>query len=260
MKTTRRKFLGRCWQWSGLILIPAIARAQNYAFGGQIIVGGPKPPPGGWTPTSPSNTLVEWLDATTQAFADGDPVGTWVARAGQNATSTSTARPLFKTNIKNGNPIVRFDGVNDNLITAVFSVEQVQPFTTAVVFKFAATGVQFVFDGIAKRAAFFNNVIVWDAFAGSTVAIGGTADTNWHILFIEWNGASSKYRFDGGSETAFSGTPGANNMDGLTLGASNTLTSFASVDIGEIVIYSSTLGSSDKTSLFTYLNTKWAVY
>lgn len=49
---------------------------------------------------------------------DGDAVSTWndVSGNGRDASNTLTARPLYKTFIKGGQPVVRFDGSNDTLI------------------------------------------------------------------------------------------------------------------------------------------------
>lgn len=63
-----------------------------------------------------------WLKAGAIAgLADGAGVDTWSDRSGQgNDVSQATAgyQPLFKTNIVNGKPVVRFDGVDDLLSRA----------------------------------------------------------------------------------------------------------------------------------------------
>lgn len=48
---------------------------------------------------------------------DGDAVSTWADKSGNSwdATGTSTARPLYKTAIQGGQPVLRFDGANDYL-------------------------------------------------------------------------------------------------------------------------------------------------
>ena len=54
-------------------------------------------------------------DARWLSLSDGAGVQTLTDLAGSNnaTQSTSANRPTFKTNILNGNPILRFDGVND---------------------------------------------------------------------------------------------------------------------------------------------------
>jgi large repetitive protein len=54
-----------------------------------------------------------WLEANTQSFANNDPVGTWSGQGGLgDATQgTSSARPVFNTNVVNSLPAVHFDGL-----------------------------------------------------------------------------------------------------------------------------------------------------
>jgi len=57
-------------------------------------------------------------------FSDGNEVGTWtdLSSNGRNATqSTAANRPLYKTGIQGGNPVLRFDGSNDTLATTSFA-------------------------------------------------------------------------------------------------------------------------------------------
>lgn len=57
------------------------------------------------------------LDACALAFShdDGDPVSNWSGAI----QSARTSRPIFHTNVINGQPAVRFDGVDDFLILPV---------------------------------------------------------------------------------------------------------------------------------------------
>lgn len=54
-------------------------------------------------------------DARWLSLSDGTGVGTWTDLSGSNnaTQATSANQPTFKTNILNGNPILRFDGTND---------------------------------------------------------------------------------------------------------------------------------------------------
>ena len=56
--------------------------------------------------------LVAWYDASAiTGLADSDPVATWndSSAGGHNGTSAGTKRPLYKTGILAGHPVVRFD-------------------------------------------------------------------------------------------------------------------------------------------------------
>ena len=57
-------------------------------------------------------------------FSDGSAVDTWtdLSSNSRNATqATSANRPVYKTSIQGGNPVVRFDGSNDILQTSAFA-------------------------------------------------------------------------------------------------------------------------------------------
>lgn len=73
--------------------------------------------------------LKAWYDATTLTGADGSSVSSWLDQSGNEAhmfQGTSAAQPILKTNILNGRPVVRFDGVDDFLnMTAPFDVEPI---------------------------------------------------------------------------------------------------------------------------------------
>ena len=72
---------------------------------------------GGFSPASLLG-LVAWYRAADLSLADGAAVATWTDSSGngRDATqATGTKQPLYKTNIINGKPVVRFDGVDDFL-------------------------------------------------------------------------------------------------------------------------------------------------
>jgi hypothetical protein len=70
-----------------------------------------------WTPLDIPGCVL-WLDATQiVGLIDGDPVGTWTDFSLNNhhATAEGDARPIYKTNIVNGLPVIRANGLNQML-------------------------------------------------------------------------------------------------------------------------------------------------
>jgi len=71
--------------------------------------------------------LKTWLkaDALT-GLADLDPVTTWVDSSGNanNAAMTTNPlhRPLYRTGILNGTPVLRFDGLGDSMLTPLLTM------------------------------------------------------------------------------------------------------------------------------------------
>lgn len=63
--------------------------------------------------------LTAWLDANSLSLADNASVSSWPDKSGNVAPfgqATTAQQPIFKTGIQNSKPVVRFDGVDDNLI------------------------------------------------------------------------------------------------------------------------------------------------
>lgn len=60
----------------------------------------------------------DW-DVRSLVANDGDPIGSFPdIFAGRTFTSLTTARPLYKTNIANGQPSLLFDGINDAMVAS----------------------------------------------------------------------------------------------------------------------------------------------
>ena len=74
-----------------------------------------QPPP--FSPLDIPN-LKLWLRADTIGLADGTAVTDWLDSSGNAAHFSQTGgnRPLYKTGIQNGKPVVRFDGSNDYVL------------------------------------------------------------------------------------------------------------------------------------------------
>lgn len=73
--------------------------------------------------TMPATGLKVWLkaDALT-GLTNGEPVGVWSDSSGNgnNATNGGALRPSWQTNVVNGQPVVRFDGIDDYLQNAAY--------------------------------------------------------------------------------------------------------------------------------------------
>lgn len=70
----------------------------------------------------PSGNLQLWLAADDIiGLVDNDPVTTWEDSSAANNDATqgvAASKPIYKTNILNGLPVVRFDAVDDGMLTA----------------------------------------------------------------------------------------------------------------------------------------------
>lgn len=206
--------------------------------------------------------LLAWYDANAiTGLVNNDPVTTWADRrgAGPDATQgTAAKKPLFKTAILNGLPVVRFDGVDDLLVA---TVTLNQPKTVIVVTRLLAGGGtnQYVLDGQATNAQVVGTAGTGGQmvlYAGDTLSVACT-ETNWNIFMGEFNGVSSAISVNGVRTT---GGAGATNATGLTLGNSGGETIPLNGDIAEVLVYNTQLNAAQRAQVETYLNDKWAVY
>jgi hypothetical protein len=69
----------------------------------------------GWYKSYGAGNLYTDAGMTTEAVNDGDLIWTWRDLSGLGhplVQATAAKRPILKLNIRNGNPVVRFDGVS----------------------------------------------------------------------------------------------------------------------------------------------------
>jgi hypothetical protein len=208
--------------------------------------------------TPDSGDLQARYDATELSLSDQDSVTTWGDETGNGHDLTAGTAPTYISNGINGNPVVRFDGVDDVLDVAFAS--QSQPNQIFIAFEMVTvddTASEGIFDadtdgGHLVRARGNGN---FSMFAGSNLD-GPATDTNAHIFGGLFDGANSTFRLDGSQ--ANSGDPGSNALDGVTLGAHGGRQFYGNVDVGEVLVY-----PQDKSGIQgdveQYLSDKWGI-
>ena len=236
-----------------------------------------------WTPTKPTDGGYRpehwyrsdqglWQGAgVTPATADGDVVGRWedlTANADHVNQAVAGSKPTLQNaagDLLNGQPVVRIDAVDDYLQGAFTTGgAMAQPYTIFVVAQTSATGAanHYLFDGDdgVNRAVIFNDGAFGGgdfSFYAGVVQHGGAEDANWHIWTAFFNGATSSLWNGGVVEVA--ADPGANGMDGITVGAKNDGTSPWDGDITEIIIYDLNLSDADKNQVGQYLAARYSL-
>ena len=201
-------------------------------------------------------SVVEWLKADAISGAtDGSKFGTWQHSAGNDALMTlSLLQPVYHINFKNGLPVVAFT----NSTSAVFMTNTLssltQPFAVWLVFKFTSMTPQPVLDGVgssSRAVILYDTGPVFSAYS-TQFADMSSLDNNWHQLYVLFNGSSSKWAMDGGSQTTFN--PGAGAFIGFTLGNNNNSVNAATSIVGELIIQN--VAPANVPAIFTYLN-RW---
>jgi hypothetical protein len=205
--------------------------------------------------------LAAWYKADAiSGVADGTAVAAWADSSGNGHTATAPASgraPVYKAGVVNGLPVLRFDGVDDQL-QAYWSLAQ--PTTVFVVYAVRASNgsLQFVTDG-------FNNATMADYVTptdfgmyagGSTVTKSGFTYGAFHVVASTFAGASSALYPDGGP--AVTGNPGGASPLGITVGASGADAVAAAADVAEVVVYNRALASSEVDGVGRYLAAKYA--
>jgi len=203
-----------------------------------------------------SEDLHARYDATELSLSDQDSVTTWPDETANGHDLSASGDPMFVESGINGNPVVRFNGIDDLLSTSFATISQPNHIFIALEYQ-SVTDAAPVFDSERSTAEHVleyrdsDNVI--RMFAG-VVLDGGTPDTNPHIHATLFDGPDSVNRQDGSQIS--NGDSGDRGLDGFKVGSGAG--NFAEVDVAEILIY-----PEDKTSIQsdveTYLSNKWGI-
>jgi len=256
----------------------------------QINLGGlglSNPSAGGFGPLD-IDGLHLWLDATDLALSDGDAVGTWEDKGpdGYDVTqSTSSKKPIYKTGIIGGGPILRFDGVDDFLTHDVVNwraSDLAYTFFMVVRTSLGAGSQEVVFSSCAGAASnpiwgIYTNLVGggtpeapgafrWSPGVGdkSTTSI---LDGNPHIFMAQSQNPGRLWRLDGAIDanatTGDVGGPGSKPTGRTNIAVAcynrNIEDSHFGGDLGEIIYYDSALGSDDIADVESYLSSKWGI-
>lgn len=206
-----------------------------------------------------------WLAADRiSGLADGDPVGTWSDLSGQgnHATqATGSKKPTYKTGVQNGKPVVRGDGVDDLLDfpSLPFDVAS-HDLTILLAFK-RGTGGRSVFGSTAYRYLRPDTTTVITYGSGGTSLTLSTGLPGFCIFASRQTSLAIRGFINGMDRTA---TPGINAGGGAlnklfcgsTIGVANT---FLDGDIGEVLIYDSSISDSNLALATSYLKAKWGL-
>lgn len=237
--------------------------------------------------------LVLHLDANAQTgFVDGDPVSTWTATVGPNATSTGTARPTYKTAILNSKPVMRLLGTDDFMQTAALDLSGTDDITVvAVTNAVTSTGGMIVVEqgtnaGTTNGAFYLSRDTgnygealmraggVNSVFRTTTVAPALLWTTLPRIVTATYDRSLGREEvvvyingvYGGGSEgslvsnTTDSDTSGNFLNQAIYIGARAGTSLFLIGDVAEVLIYSRRITDRERVRLGMYLNEKWDVH
>lgn len=216
--------------------------------------------------------LVCWLKADALALNDGDPVDAWTDSSGEENTpvqATSNLQPVFKTNILNGKPVIRF--ASDRLVMPDETAFDLATPTIFVVFRRNSGTSGPVMSKSTTSTAGAGRRKMQVGTAGSSISYtsGGDASgiavsatpTNWNMfgVSVASNTSHSMYlngnQTDSGLTLSDSTTNDANMEIGSAFGGAEALNG----DIAEIIVYDVPLAGSQVIGLQNYLSNKYGL-
>jgi len=262
-------FPGPRSQVAGLLLLLATAYSlQPTACFAQVH-------PHSFSPRMLSGSLQVWLraDAIT-GLNDGDGVATWPDSSGNGRDFTQSTvgwRPLYKTAIRNGRPVVRFaaagtrldypPGLNFTSMTVfVVGKANAAPFTFIL-----PSAYNWYYFAVASNSLWWGYATLSPPI-GDRVTVIDPALGAWHVYSAWRSNIGSSYllsqAIDGGSGTsvAVEGDPLLSTSASIGAWPWDPPT-FRPLDgdIAEIVIYNQALSDRDRQRVERYLARKWGL-
>lgn len=229
-----------------------------------------------FTPTQLSG-LVAWFKADSIGAGDGSAVSTWSDSSGNanDATNGGAAgtKPTYKTNIVNGQPVVRFDG-GDGLIVANQANFNIATYTAFIVATYTSgTGAimaknVLVANTTRRKLQFsFSNTTTFTTSSGNDGTQFNTTISNATtpgIYVYTTTGDSAHIVTKNGTDTASTTTlnesSGNFNSSPLLIGSAFGIGTEGYVgDIAEIIIYNVPLAASERLGVQNYLADKYGI-
>lgn len=201
---------------------------------------------------------------------DGDGVATWTDASPYAYGLTqgiSGKRPLYKTNIINGFPIVRFDGTDD-ILGGQPEQHYGAWFTLMIVVTPSSTTPLGIFDSAPNAANTFRNYNSgqWEWQNAQPQFNLSLANTNTVLLeftaelFYGANNRIVKYYRNGALISTNTGTRNGIAWANPAIGGINGGTAgYFTGDMAELLLFSRILTNDDRQAMERYLMTKWAI-
>lgn len=211
----------------------------------------------------------QWLKADAYSGSDGDQVSTWSDSSGnaRDVSGVGTTKPVYKTSIVNGQPVVRFNGT-----TSYFTLGDYSELTEGEVFIVlkavsdpATTGEGALWRiGTVAAGSFYpyTNSLIYEAFGSTTRPMEGINPTpDLSSVFRLYNLFSKTNDWGANLDTASLFTTATNTVGfsatawlGRTFGTSDNI--FYG-DIAEYILFNRKLTSGERLQMTTYVDNKY---
>lgn len=226
-----------------------------------------------WYDASDFSTLWQDSSRTVRAQANADVIGAWDDKSG-NARhliqATTANKPTLRLNVKNGKPVIRFDGTDDTLRKIVFG-DFGDNYSVFMLLKEDADGdnAQGVYEvSTGSTDAGFGmyhatNLVSFMRGASASHAVGNVnrRDGLFYIHNQICSGSNNLFYTNATAPQSVSYTaPNPNTLTQLDLGRLLISDWFLKGDVAEFFIYNRTLTTAERIHNRNYLNAKWRAY
>ena len=229
-------------------------------YGGSLSVRGRN----GITPMSVSG-LQLWFDASDASsftYSSGSIVSQWNDKSGnsRHATQADTGAQPVRDHTWNSLSVVAFKDAGDWLANAGYTIPSASTVLAVVGRRTGATAYFQWLSGPTTNMSVFANTTGTVRINTVDTATGATAVpvTTQSLLTTTATTAEQTVRFNRAADGS-SSTASTFSAAGFALGAGDSTGAFPGNGfIGELLLYSSVLGTRDRDNLETYLRNKWA--
>jgi len=221
----------------------------------------------GFDPRSIAN-LAAWYDASISGcvtIATG--VSRWADQSGNGRDyiqSTGNNQPVLTSNAINGLPAITFDGSNDFLQTATFTLGS--PHTVFLVMKFVSawsSGTQTVIDGFNGSSCRLTRTESTTGTYGTNIdnAASGISWTNWSVVAMQLNvGTGGSLTVNNSTVATTSSVGSQSSAAGLTLGRYGSAgIQYSPISVAAQLHYSRALTSTEITTASRGLGAKFGI-
>lgn len=228
-----------------------------------------------YIPSDFSN-LVLWLEADSGVYtdagkttlaADGDAVYTWDDQSTANkdaVQATLDKRPLYKTNIANGLPVIRYDGIDDVLKTfntasaakSIFIVARKRSAIGAAASGLVSNGVNFQ---LLTDSDYGSGYEYYNVPGGDNIADLGGSVTNWTLVELIYADAATLTPYiNGVVGTVSNPADDYSTITDLWIGGLNaTPAGPGDFDVAAVIIYNQALSNANRIGLENYFFKKY---
>ena len=197
--------------------------------------------------------------ASNLDLSDGDVVSTWEDMVA-GADLSAAGAPSYKEDVIGGQPVVRFDGVDDFMTSSYAdSISQPHEIYTVAQLRATTSELQWLHDGESSDEHIFrsNDNDTWESRAGTSSYTGSNSDTDVHVFRVLFDGSDSQFDVD--DTTDGTGSVSVVTSNGMTLCARSDNNFNGNWDVAECLHYERPLTSQGRADLYSYVNTQYGI-